>query len=283
MQPAFDIEPGRSIAVDWSGALSGSTRKICLAEAGAGRLLRVEDGRDRDQVVAHLAARARRDPDLVVGLDFAFGFPAWFPRALGLRSADEVWATVERAGEAWLRSCPFPFWGRPDCPRPETGTARSPFRKTESEAPPIGGIHPKSVFQIGGAGAVGTGSLRGMPYLPLLREAGFAILPFDQPAGPLVIEIWPRLLTGRVNKSDRVARSAWLQFRFPGQDLELLQRAARSEDAFDAAVSALVMDRFVRLRASLPVARDSLDRIEGRMWRPLLDPCIPDARFATAG
>ncbi len=274
------LQPGPSIAVDWSGALSAATRKICLAEARDGRLLRVEDGRDRDQVVAHLATRARRDPTLVVGFDFAFGFPAWFAGTRGLDSAAEVWALVAREGESWLRDCPFPFWGRPGCPRPAPSPDHSPFRKTESEAPPLFGIHPKSVFQVGGAGTVGTGSLRGMPYLPVLREAGFAILPFDPPRAPLAIEIWPRLLTGRVNKSDPVVRWTWLQVRFPGQDPTLLRRAARTEDSFDAAVSALVMDRLVRRRASLPIARDAVDRIEGRMWRPLLDPLRPDAALA---
>ena len=38
-------------------------------------------------------------------------------------------------------------------------------------------VRPKSTFQIGGAGAVGTGSLRGMPHLLTLREAGCAVWP----------------------------------------------------------------------------------------------------------
>ena len=279
----LDLPPGGSIAVDWSGAISGAPRKICLAEVQSGRLLRVEDGRDREQLVRHLADAARRDPGLVVGFDFAFGFPAWFPRARGLETAEELWALVEREGEAWLRDCPFPFWGRADRLCPEFHGDRSPFRRTESEAPPLGGIRPKSVFQVAGAGTVGTGSLRGMPYLPRLRDAGFAILPFDRPRGPLAFEIWPRLLSGRVNKSDGVTRWTWLQHRFPEQDPALLRRAARTEDTFDAAVSALMIDRFLRCSNTLPTARDPIDRIEGRIWRPLLDPCVRDARFAAAG
>jgi hypothetical protein len=274
------LKPRRSIAIDWSGALTRATRKICLAEARGGRLLRVEDGRDRDQVVRHLSDEAQRDPHLAVGLDFAFGFPAWFPRAHGLDSIEETWALTAREGEVWLRDCPYPFWGRPGSPCPAFPQGRSAFRKTESEAPPLEGIHPKSVFQVGGAGTVGTGSLRGMPHLPALRDAGFAVLPFDAPRGPLVFEIWPRLLTGRVNKSDGVTRWTWLQVRFPDQDPELLRRAARTEDSFDAAVSALMMDRFLHRHDTLPIARDDVDRIEGRIWRPLLDPCVHDARFA---
>lgn len=81
------------------------------------------------------------------------------------------------------------------------------LRRTDREAPAIGGIRPKSVFQIGGAGAVGTGSLRGMPILKRLRDAGFAVWPFDAPRWPCVVEIYPRLLTGAVNKGSAGARA----------------------------------------------------------------------------
>lgn len=279
MRPRLNHLLRRHIAVDWSGARTGAERKIVVAEACGGRLLRVEDGRRREDLLEHLIELARRDPFVVVGLDFAFGFPAWFARAHGLRSIDAVWELAGREGERWLRDCPPPFWGRPGVPRPASEPEHSPFRRTESEAPPIGGIHPKSVFQIGGAGAVGTGSLRGMPWLRRLRAGGYSILPFDEPRGPVAVEIWPRLLTGRVNKSDAVGRWAWLQYRFPEQDLELLRRAAVSEDTFDAAVSALMMDRLYGQRPALPVARDALDRIEGRILRPLLDPLVPDSPF----
>src|SRR6202012_1913196 len=40
------------------------------------------------------------------------------------------------------------------------------------------GITAKSPFQIGGSGSVGTGSLRAMPALLRLREAGFRVWPF---------------------------------------------------------------------------------------------------------
>lgn len=53
------------------------------------------------------------------------------------------------------------------------------LRRTDRERPAVGGIRPTSGFQIGGAGAVGTGAVRGMPMLARLRAAGFAIWPFD--------------------------------------------------------------------------------------------------------
>ena len=65
------------------------------------------------------------------------------------------------------------------------------------------GITPKSPFQIGGSGSVGTGSLRAMPFLLRLREAGFRVWPFEDAAldakrpQPLLVEMYTRLLTGR--------------------------------------------------------------------------------------
>jgi hypothetical protein len=122
------------------------------------------------------------------------------------------------------------------------------------------------VFQIGGAGSVGTASLRGMPALHRLRLAGFAIWPFDPPRYPLAVELWPRLLTGPVVKSNLAARRAWLAANrlplTPGQRA----RAERSEDAFDAAVAAC--------RAPAPWAEpawrveptDPVVQLEGWIW-----------------
>jgi predicted O-methyltransferase YrrM len=66
----------RFIAIDWSGDRRGGAKEIWLAAAAGGRLARLENGRDREQVAAHLIAEAGRDPRLVVGLDFAFSLPA---------------------------------------------------------------------------------------------------------------------------------------------------------------------------------------------------------------
>ena len=163
--------------------------------------MRLESGRDRREVVTHLIKDAKKDPDLVVGLDFAFSFP-------------------------------------------------------------------KSVFQIGGAGAVGTGSIRGMPHVAALRREGFSIWPFHEVKSPLVIEIYPRLLTGPVNKSDPSARKAFLVGGFPEIDNMLARMAASSDDAFDAAISAVVMARHMDELSALTASQDPTELLEGRMWWP---------------
>lgn len=201
---------------------------------------------------------------LVVGLDFAFSFPVWFLGDRGVKDVGELWTLVAEEGEAWLEACEPPFWGRPGTTRPDLP---ADFRLTEEEAPAQGGISPKSVFQVGGAGAVGTGSIRGMPWLRELREAGFSIWPFDAADLPLVIEIYPRVLTGAVLKSDHRARRDYLAARFPNLDGELRERAAASDHAFDAAVSALVMDRHLEGILNLPDAGGLL-ALEGAIWFP---------------
>jgi hypothetical protein len=252
------------VAVDWSGAKSGAGRRICLAEVVDGRLQRLEGGRDRTALVRHLVSEAERDPDRVVGLDFAFSFPRWYLADQGVGSIDALWALAEAEGEEWLAECAPPFWGRPGRRRPD----HQGYRRTELEIGDRFPAQPKSAFQIGGAGAVGTMSVRGMPYLAKLREAGFSIWPFDAPRLPMVVEIYPRLLTGGLVKSDPAARAGHLQDGYPELDGLARERAAASEHALDAAVSAVVMARHVGELLALEPARDEIDALEGRIWVP---------------
>lgn len=260
----------RVIAIDWSGALQGERRRIWLAEVRAGELIRLESGRSRAEVAQHLIEEASRDPETVVGIDFAFSFPEWFLHATGAQSAAEVWALAEEQGETWLTSGEPPFWGRGGQPRPDLPDH---FRRTEKM---VGG-QPSSVFKIGGAGAVGTGSIRGMPVLTQLKRAGISIWPFDSPKFPLLVEIYPRLLTGNVRRSDPTRRREYLSQRYPTLSERWVEAAGDSEDAFDAAVSALVMDAHSESFASLPPAGDQQELLEGRIWHP--EPALaPEAR-----
>jgi hypothetical protein len=251
----------RCVAVDWSGRVTGAQRFIWIAEAVDGRLTVLEDGRDREEAIDWVIARAATYPELVAGFDFAFSFPAWYCQTRGWRDGPSVWRAMAAEGEALLATCPDPFWGRPGHGRP--GSVQRGLRETDRVD--IRGA--KSVFQIGGSGAVGTGSVRGMPQLLALRAAGFAVWPFDPPRLPLAIEIYPRAMYGRaVVKSRGSDRRRALDQRLAGQPAELLTRAAASEDAFDAAVSAFVMSRSeAALRA---LSFDQAWTLEGRAWTP---------------
>lgn len=265
--PAAHRPPLRCLAVDWSGAREqrDQRKKIWLGEAVGGSLVRLEDGRDRDELAAHLIDDAAREPATVVGLDFAFSLPQWALLALGARSAPELWARAEDEGDRWLAECTPPFWGREGV---GARGDREQFRRTEREVRPVRGIAPKSALQIAGRGHVGTASVRGMPVLKRLREAGFHVWPFDPPGLPLVVEIYPRVLTGAVNKSSFAERCEYLRGSFPDMATELAVRAMQSDDAFDAAVSAIVMSRHADRLGALPAATDPQAGVEGRIWEP---------------
>lgn len=238
-------------AVDWSGRTHGAARYIWTAVARDGAPVSLDAGRSRTQVGDHLVALALADPSLVVGLDFGFSLPLWFLDREGLENG---MAVPEPVAERWLRDCPAPFWGRPGRRR----GVEPQHRRTELMVAP----RARSIFQIGGAGAVGTGSLRGFPLLRRLRREGFSVWPFDDPRPPIALEIFPRLLTGAVLKSRALARESYLRVR--GWPME----AAVSEDAFDAMVSALVMDRGRASLAALAAQTDPVLRREGVIWAP---------------
>ena len=134
------------------------------------------------------------------------------------------------------------------------------FRKTDKAAGSA-----KSVFQLFYAGAVGTSALRGMAHLLTLQDAGCSIWPFDQLRLPAVVEIYPRIYTGPINKSSMAERQKELLSR--GIDGENLTKATASDDAFDALLSVLEMEK--RLDADLSEAEATtagVARREGWIW-----------------
>jgi hypothetical protein len=193
--------------------------------------------------------------------------PAWWLRQRGYGSVFELWDAAANEAEEWLSSCTPPFWGRSGRPRP---AGIEHFRRTERELAPVAGIRPKSAFQIGGAGSVGTGSLRGMAILARLRREGFSVWPFEEPVPPVVVEIYPRVLTRAVHKSIRRERARYLD-EFGARIPSMLRSAAASgEDAFDAVVSALVMSEHIDDLRDLRAATDPVAALEGRIWLPRL-------------
>jgi hypothetical protein len=294
----------RVVAVDWSGDKGPGQRKkiwagVWTASSSAkGGTVSLESGRTRVELMEWLVELARETPRMVVGFDFSFSYPAWFLRELGIGSAPEFWRVVaDGQGERWLHGdCEDGrFWGRAGSRRHGKKPAEfcgehahRMLRRAETvlkvraemtdplAVARIAGIAPKSVFQIGGAGAVGTASLRGMPGLLVLRSAGFRIWPFDKPSAkkPLVVEIYTRLMTGAVNKSSETARTAYLAKKrkenvlYAGLSRGVMAKARGSEDAFDALVTAMVMvehrAEFSRLRRT----EDEVFRMEGQTWVP---------------
>jgi hypothetical protein len=300
----------RVVAVDWSGDKGPGQRKKIWAgvwtAAGAGDAgkVRLEGGRTREELIGWLVELGKETPRMVVGVDCCFSFPAWFLAEHGCATVFDFWERVAAGkGEEWLhRDCEDGrFWGVKGRgrtgKRPEEWSGeglRRMLRVTDFEnkiaqgleggdperAAKMFGIQAKSPFQIGGSGSVGTGSLRAMPWLMKLREAGFRVWPFDGAAlggerpRPLLVEMYTRLLTGAVKKSNAEARTEELAGKrqgdagYAGLSRGVVEKALGSEDAFDALVCCVEMVRWRGEFAGLRATRDDVLRLEGITWRP---------------
>jgi hypothetical protein len=203
------------VAIDWSGRLDDKGQTTWMAVIEDGVFRRLENGRSRPELRDELIRLRGESGALVTGIDFAFGFPQWHATASGWTCGRDIWRAAYRDGETWLTSETVPFWGRTTRRPQHPG---NPLRRTEQAA----GGPVRSVFQIGGAGAVGTGSVRGMRILHELAEAGFAIWPFDSAGDATIVEIYPRLLTGKVVKSSAQARLQHLNAHYPQDELPAL-------------------------------------------------------------
>ncbi len=259
------MTPGRVIAVDWSGDRRCEDRigagTLWIAEVADGRLVHLAPT-SRVGAVERVLDAADDDPELVVGLDVAFSYPAWFVRSLGAATVQDLWSVADPA----MATAP-PFWGWKGSRRPAPDRHRPLLRRTDAALPPA-----KSPFQVAGPGAVGTGALTAFVHLHRLAAAGVSIWPFDGavPGCPLTVEIYPRRFTvPPVVKSDPSARAGWWAAHGPPGPAAALVEA--SDDAFDAAVSALALWNRRRSARSLPAATDPEVRLEGWVFDLPLD------------
>ena len=167
---------------------------------------------------------------LLLACDLSFGYPAGFAQAVtGQASALAVWDWLtthirdDPANRHNLRAVAAqanahfggggPFWGNgaraevPGLPRrkPALPEGLTEFRLTEQVAR-AQGLHPKSCWQLAGAGAVGAQNLVGLPVLARLR-AGFAgqvaVWPFEAADTPIVlVETYTALVDDAVRARD---------------------------------------------------------------------------------
>jgi molybdopterin molybdotransferase len=169
---------------------------------------------------ALIEAALERGERMLIGADFAFGFPAGFASALtGRAEALAVWEWLARHLEddaanrnnrfqvaaAMNRALPGlgPFWFRPvgpDLPDlPDKGRARGGHGLQDLRAVEARSRGAQSVWKLGGAGAVGSQTLTGLPVLWRLRAhypGRVVAWPFeDWRSAPVVLaEVFPSLL-----------------------------------------------------------------------------------------
>lgn len=221
MSPVFDAY----VMVDWSAAAVPATGAdsiwIAAAERDGGGALpapRLLNPPTRQAAIAyladHLSDLIARDRTVLVGFDFAFGYPAGFARMLR-REGNPDWRVIWAELTARIRDAAdnannrfsvaaalnrrasgeaFPFWG---CPAAAAGpllSARKPpgygdglaeFRLCDLAG---GGSQP--VWKLAYPGSVGSQSLMGIPHLQALRghpwlEDRVRLWPFETGLGPL--------------------------------------------------------------------------------------------------
>jgi hypothetical protein len=264
--------PTTAIAVDWSGA-ADPRRTLWLAEHTDDGVVQLRDGFSHREIADTLISRVTQHVaagrSLVIGLDFAFGYPAAFAARHGLDAIEQLWALAELEGARWLRCEVPPFWGRAGC-RADRAIGWGGPRVTDAEITSRGLGRPKSPYQVTGGGAVGSSTIRGMPVLRALREHGAAIWPFDAPGLVTVLELYPRVATGAVIKRDASARATWLAAHPAQSSLspELVARAAGREDAFDALAAVLWLWAYRHDVARSGRTGDAARRLEGAIWVP---------------
>lgn len=202
------------LMVDWSGGSTSSVGKnsvwYCLFEPTESRLL-VTNPRTRQQafeeIREQLVGLVGRDRRTLIGFDFPYGFPRGTVARLDLAEEAPAWRVMwdklsllvedghDNANNRFavaadlnggMTTGPAPFW----CCPPKH---KSPFLPTTKPRPWPAEIPefrladraekgPKPIWQLYGAGSVGSQALLGIPRLAALR---------DDPALQAVSHVWP--------------------------------------------------------------------------------------------
>ncbi|MEM9755085.1 MAG: molybdopterin-binding protein [Pseudomonadota bacterium] len=297
------------VMVDWSGGNDRGARPkrdaIWIGEAGQAPLY----VRNRGVAEAWLIDRIERakgaQDRLLIGFDFPFGFPAGLARAVtGRDDPFALWAWLEaRVQDAQDRNNRWhvaaemnaclpgigPFWGnggKTDVPNlPRKGRMRQGHglperRRAETLAR---GAFP--VWQLAGAGSVGSQTLMGLPVLQRLRRRFgdlLSIWPFEPATAPVVIaEIWPSLLSDAVkavSAPDDIRDAVQVRMMsaaFAALPDEVLAKMLAVTDAEEGWILGLGFEDTLRdavLRpAPPPLSDDCFALPPGVAWTPVAD------------
>ncbi|MBC7906578.1 MAG: precorrin-8X methylmutase [Rhodospirillaceae bacterium] len=228
--PVFDAY----VMVDWSAESRPKTGPdsiwwVCLERSASGMVERtISNPPTRARAEAELADLlsdlAARGLTVLVGLDFALGYPAGFADAIGARDWKSVWRRLaaeikdgdDNANNRFevaaqlnrmVTGGPAPFWGCPDKSKSASLTTTRPARDTlprlrATEARMSG---TKSVWQLFGNGSVGGQTLLGIARLHRLRFHPWLaeqsqVWPFETGLQPLTKGKW-RILFAEIYPS----------------------------------------------------------------------------------
>ena len=298
------------LMVDWSGGNDrGPTPKKDAIWACAAREGTADEPiymRNRQVAEAWLTEflQAERDAGrrVLAGFDFAFGYPDGFRRVLtGSDDPFAVWdwlaKHVEDAPETNNRFdltgqinaiLPGigPFWGNglkrdiADLPRKglnRTGHGMIEKRQAEQDAP---GAFP--VWQLSGAGAVGSQMIMGLPVLARLRERfDVSVWPFEPLSTPVsLVEIWPSLIAealaatqppGRIKDAHQVFLLAQTLSGLPDDILQDMLDVPRNLEGSILGLrhKAVLTEAALGVLAPPPLRNDCFAMPQGAHWTPV--------------
>lgn len=253
MIPPFDCFVG----IDWSGDKQLRQKGLKIAVAYPGRAApQLEEcpthgGRwSRTDAIKWIESQVQGRRALI-GLDFAFGFPAVeLPLGVVLD-----WDYVDGICGQQSNFYGGAFFRPPECAHsqlvnspwlPRQNYSAANLRMTDLVAKKTIGATPQSIFNAVGPAQVGPSSISGMRALRALRKNcgdRITIWPFDEPgrSGSVIVEIFPRYFPLLRGKSPRLADHCHLNAALAAFDSEESVRGPKSEDEGDALLSAAAL------------------------------------------
>jgi hypothetical protein len=210
------------IAVDWSGArgkYNGIAVAICRPGRAAPELVKSQQKHwSRQEIAEWVAGQLDRGLRLLIGFDFAFGFPFEDCGYLGgqARRIDDIfalWALIESRSTGEIDFGCRTFVNNPDFahlfwkrgPQPKTWVERK--RLAEHACAEKTKTRPDTLYKLLHSKQVGKASITGMRVLNYLRAGkskSVAIWPFENPKTSAIVEIYPtmfrKLATGSIAK-----------------------------------------------------------------------------------
>ncbi len=279
--PNFDAY----IAIDWSGA-QRSYGGIAVAICSTGRtppalVMPPRTRWTREELAEWLKCRLNERERLLIGFDFAFGFPYEDCGYLG-GSADGVddifalWELIEAksGGEADFGCTRFVsnpeyaqlFWSAG--PKPQRWIERK--RRTEYVCAESTRTRPNTLYKLLHSKQVGKASITGMRVLRHIRSCKadcVAVWPFDAPRNSVIVEIYPTLFRKLAMHSIAKLRSR----EDLNQALDALEsrrvRHGKSVDFSDHETDALISAAGLRYIARNPEVWGSPELSSARVLR----------------
>ena len=276
------------IAIDWSGAArayKGIAVAVCRGEHAAPSLVRARGAYwRREEIAEWLKERVRANERLLIGFDFAFGFPYEGTGYLGGRAegVDDIfalWALIEArsANDADFGCSRFVddpqfaqlFWK--EGPKPKGWIERK--RRAEYACAAATKTRPDTLYKLLHSKQVGKASITGMRVLNHLHTAtgrSVAIWPFETPRTSTIVEIYPtmfrKLATGSIAKLRSVAGLNSALSAFDSSPFSVAEGIEVSDHETDALISAAGLRCIARSPAVWTRAELTLPQIRREGW-----------------